>query len=419
MRETEPRGEQRTELVVRLERPTSPTPTAADSEPRTALFRNPDFVQDAGDLETAQMSALLGGALSAQRALPPPPARRRAGFRWRLWLGRLLLGSVLGTFIMAIVALALTGVAERARADAKDQARLLQELLLQGSLTEAAQHLDRLEKLLAEARRPTAFAALRARTEATLYRFHDALPDRRARAEALVQDASEHGSSDAWMARTLLASPDERARLLEGKDALAMTRDAYPVALSAAQAARRGRVEEARSGYERAEALEPSNLVHLYGLFLAERWAGNARAAQLVLERLEDASPNGPWTRLARAQSAEDEEARGAALAVVAEAPETPPVVRALASELFLSSPAAGLDPERQARVAALARDAVRGDDRFLLELPLPPRLTRSAEPEPSAATIVTREISITLDPPEKAPAKKARRKPRRTKRAR
>lgn len=413
-----PESEQRTELVFKLERPTSCLPPPVP-EPRTALFKNPDLIPDAGEVETLQMSALLGGALSAQKALPPPPVRRRPRFRARVWLGRLMVAVVLGTFALAIVALALTGVAERARVDAKDQARLLHELLLQGSLAEAERHLGRLETLLTEARRPTAFAALRARTEAVLYRLHDADPKRKVRALELLTNGSELDSSDAWMARTMLASPGERAKLLEERSALALARDAAPVALSAGLLAHQGKLEEARATYAQAEGLEPSHIVHLYGAFLLEYEAEERRFAQLVLERMEDVSPSSPWTRLAQAQVETVRTDRTAALDALARDAEAPNVVRALATEFLLDGSRPDLEPEPAARLSILRSTLVHGDDSFLAELPLPPRVRRGPVPAVDSAPIVTREIAIELEPPTKATPKKARKKRRRAKRAR
>lgn len=416
----DPQSDQRTELIFKLERPSAPPePTPAVAEPRTALFRNPDLIPDAGDVETLQMSALLGGALSAQRALPPPPVRKRTRFRLRLWLGRLLVATVLGTFAMAIIALALTGVAERARQDSKDQARLLQELLLQGSLSEAEQHLGRLEALLAEARRPTAFSHLRARTEATLYRFHDADPKRRKRALELLSGGSERDSSDAWMAKTLLASRKERAALLEDRAALALARDAYPVALVASLLAHRGDLEDARATYAQAETLEPSHIIHLYAAFLLEHESEERRAAQLVLERMEDVSPKSPWTRLAAAQSEPQRAERTTALTALAEDDAAPSVVRALATESLLSGSRPDLEPEQAARLSLLRSGLTHGDDDFMAELPLPPRTHRGPAPIVDEAPIVTREISIEVPPAEKVAPKKLRKKRRRAKRAR
>jgi hypothetical protein len=325
------------------------------------------------------------------------------------------MGSMLVSFFLAIVALAITGVEERARSDSKSQAQLLQELLITGSLSEARSHLEKLEALVAQAKNPRAHAAIRARAEATLYRFHDADPARKGRALRLLIAEKNRMTNDAWVAAALLTSRTERASILRGGEALVLPRDADPVALAASLEAGLGRSKEARAGYLEAEAREPSHVVHLYALFSLEHVNGERRDAQLVLERMEDVSPTSPWTRLASARSQSEAAERREAILALVDDETLPAVPRALAAENAFLDASLGLDAEHRARLLELQSSLLHRDDSFMSELPLPPRLSEGSDPATASidgraigADIIATEITIEA-PPATKPAKKKR----------
>ncbi|MCU0619922.1 MAG: hypothetical protein MUC69_00285 [Gemmatimonadales bacterium] len=300
-----------------------------------------------------QMAALLGASVFGPWAAserPPAGTRRRA--RRRTWRGALAAAAVAcGAVALALVVNASLVHVRQERAT--KAVRSLREFLLIGDLVRASRLVVPEAALADDDHRHVV-----ARAEATLYRFHDAAPARRARAARLLADHPATGY-DAVVARALLLPRAERASRLAELRALDRPGQRDPcAALLVAIALAPRHDEAAAAAFDRALLLGPDHAPLLSAAAEFEHRRGRGQRAVGHLEALVETNPRSPWVALTRARLAQP----------AAPPPDTPPVI---AGELALLEAAAEQGQGRPARAAVAlerAAAAVHHEPSFLLD---------------------------------------------------
>lgn len=244
----------------------------------------------------AQVHALLGGDRLAARAPSAVRADRvksRSGWTW----GRIAAGLTLAGLAVFSGVVLTYGLRRSAEAEAQRMAAELQALATTGGTAGASELLDKLGALpdrLHDGRH----RGIMLRTEATLYRSHDADPQRLQRIEAALETPEGLSELDLVLIRTLIASRADRLSQLSNLARLgADSEDPLVAFLMASALSRAGSAEQASAAFDRALELEPSNLEHLAG-FAAHQYAGghSAEAAEL-LDVMREVDPISGWTK--------------------------------------------------------------------------------------------------------------------------
>ncbi len=266
-----------------------------------------------------QMHAMLGGDRfeEQERLLPPKtrllPQQRRS----KLSAARVAVGVVVvSTFGFATCVLR-EGLLVRAEARAQDDLAQLDAVASQGATEHAVLVADSLQ---AREHLPAAEAILLARTEAILFRFRDAAPDRLEHiVNLLARDDVRAHERQVAVVSALLSSRRERAAMLDRLLELerGAGEDPEPSYLVATAYAQLHDAESAAAAFERSLEIEPSHLEHLYVYAAQQLVAGNAAAAAELLEVMREANPSSPWTRMLALRIEPDAEALGAAPPVV------------------------------------------------------------------------------------------------------
>jgi tetratricopeptide (TPR) repeat protein len=275
--------------------------------------------------DTEQMQALLGGSLFGEEMVrtalhvvrPRSPSRPLLVYAIRFLF--------VISFALGAGALFTVGLTRQAEKRSEDLARELRHLLAIGALESAASLVVSLDEEVKEAK-TSAYDDLLAFAEAVLLAHHDALPKRRAHAMSLLHDGRGSGTIEGATAKLILdlesgrpIGPAEVERLLqiEPKDA-----NLFVILAAAKEAA--GDLRGAGEALARAEQIEPAHLPYLFRRFEVLKRLGEEREARELADRMTDASPSSPWTRLAKAIAASSEDE----IAGLAEDPSAPPVVR-------------------------------------------------------------------------------------------
>ncbi len=312
-----------------------------------------------------QLDALLGGASfeERERRLPPSTRLTNVDTRRKWSFGRASSTVVLSGVAVFAVWVVRVGLGARSDERAREVLAQLGDVASQGATQQAmlvANSLHEREHMAPEE------AILLARTEAILYRFRDAAPERTAVIERLLARPEVAARDDqVRIVRAILAPRRERAAMIESLAALAEgATDPEPSYLLATAYAHRADEDRAKAAFERSLELEPAHLEHLGAYGAQQLEAGEVDAANALLDVMREVDPRSPRVHLL-ALRVDPEAAQGARL----DDPEVPRVVRAEAALVAAIAAAhRGASDEASAALEE-AVELVRGDRAFLIDL--------------------------------------------------
>jgi hypothetical protein len=283
-----------TNILVSPVRPSAPAKhaTALLTMVRNRLLGHGDPKIKVGG-QTVGMQALLGGSLFATGALGTRAVKTAGSGSAKLRKSRRGLPYGWLASIVALTFGVLEGVdflKHRAgEAEAAQRTEVLKELLRCGSFAQAADVLSKIPEDVRPKR-----AALIARAEATIYRYHDADPKRRERVLRYFETASDKTSPE-WMVTIALLAP--RLELLAQLDGLrraaeADREDPEPIFLAAEAWARAGVIKLADAAFAQAEGVAPAHLPHLARYVAYQVELGRAYQVSNLISQMRDVTGN-------------------------------------------------------------------------------------------------------------------------------
>ncbi len=287
--------------------------------------------------------------------------RSRKRGRWAMRMGIvLLLASVAaaGTWLYG------RGLARRTEQDRAQVAKDVATFLHDGELDRLAQYVAILQPPTEPLDAQNPYLDLIVSSEAALYRYQDAAPERVARIAAHV--ASDSATPARVLARLTLLSEPERAQAWDRLASLGPSLDKNPEyhTVLATVLEQRGDLKAARAAWERSAQAGPLWLPHRYLQCAFEARQGNAQAVTRVAEQMAKVAPESAWTRLALRHFAKTTPAPAGP-----SAPEQPSAVGRYRDELAQVLPnlaSRNLAAARPALGRALA--AVQGQPPFVLD---------------------------------------------------
>lgn len=315
--------------------------------------------------------SLFGGWLDPHHTVAPSRglAKRRA---WGRQLAALLL---LTSLVLAATIFIRRGLARQAGARRAQLCEELCSFLREGELERSAAVLSLIRAERTGSETSQKDRDLLARTEAALYRYHDADPAR-LKAVQRWSGAPTGGAPDQILAGLTVQSREERAANLSVlRDLRAhFSEDAEYHYLLASALEQHREVEPAREAWQRSAELGPLWFVHRFEQAAFERRQGHAEAAAKVASAALRAAPGSAWANLFRSsfpvQSAPPSLLGPAQQEVVAPAPApaSPPVEVHRARLVEAVEAARRSDLMTARRLLHEALTAVRGEAPFVLD---------------------------------------------------
>lgn len=269
--------------------PSSP-PSQAPSEPTAGSDQS--LAPQLGRL----YGETLFGAWQDPLASIEASRRSRKRGRWAMRMGIvLLLASVTaaGTWLYG------RGLARRTEQDRAQIAKDVGTFLHDGELDRLAQYVAILQPPTEPLDAEAPYLDLIVSSEAALFRYQDAAPERVARIAAHI--ASDSATPARILARLTLLSEPERAQAWDRLASQGPSLDKNPEyhTVLATVLEQRGDLKAARAAWERSAQAGPLWLPHRYLQCAFEARQGNAQAVARVAEQMAKVAPESAWTRMA------------------------------------------------------------------------------------------------------------------------
>lgn len=246
-----------------------------------------------------RMRALLGQSLFGERDVSTG-VRPAAGFSelaGEISRRRAIIAGIALLTLIGAGGVVRAAVAHRAGEDVSKETETLAHLMETGSVEQVAAAIPRFAALAENSGASAKDRAALARAEATVYRYLDADPARKAKITGTLLDQTLN-DDDAVLARALIADDEDNIEKIDTLKAIAARRPkaSEPVFLIASAYRAAGRFKEAQRTMKAAEELEPSHLPHLLAelLFFSER--DNKSEALRVYEQMNDVQPTSQFT---------------------------------------------------------------------------------------------------------------------------
>lgn len=232
----------------------------------------------------------------------PQKTRRRRSLAW-LW--KLGVVGVVALLFWGGRALFQPGLERQVRDDRANYAAELQAFLNDGNLSRAAQFVTlvqvespQVESGAIDPKDP--YCDLIVSTEAALYRYYDAKPERLNRIRPLIEQ-SEHASLRQLVAGFTVASREERAGRLSELERLhnELPNDNEVEYLLATALEQKGASDAAREAWERSAKLGPAWLGHRFEHAWFEWHRDRKPSAEKIARQMLRVDPDSTWAKLA------------------------------------------------------------------------------------------------------------------------
>jgi hypothetical protein len=326
-----------------------------------------------------QLARLFGESLFG----PWPELEQNRAGPWRrrgskAWLWRLSVLALLVVVGWGGHALLRPGIKRQVEGQRAGYAQELQSFVNDGDLERAAQFLPLVQAVADGTPEGVAHRNIDRRdphldllvlTEAALYRYFDADPERLRQIRPLLDDAG-HASPQRLIASATVQSREERAARFPELERLrgSLPNNNQLEYLLATALTFRGEVALGREAWERSSRLGPAWLGHRFEQAWFEQREGGKASAQKIVNQMLRTDPDSPWTKLAVVTFEVKQDLRAAPVRGDAAAPVVSPVERFFDELQQCLAAARRGDSGNAKQHLALAVVAIHHQDPFLFD---------------------------------------------------